>query len=115
MQPAWQIAKQWFEKHIPEQPFSEAVVDCLKDGVVYSSPEIFICGQEVLWDGESVYMSSRPNAWHVYMAASSGHANPVRAFMQTATKPHRWVLWRRRNEDRLRVFDWGTLARKVGL
>jgi hypothetical protein len=115
VQPAWQIAKQWHEKYIPEQPFSEAVLNCFKEGLLYSSPEIFLCAREVLWDGETAYMSNRPNAWFVHMAASSGHANPVKAFMQAATKPHRWVLWHRRNEERLRVFNWESLARKVGL
>lgn len=114
-QPAWKIAKQWHEKYIPDSSFADEVIRYLKNGVVYSTPEIFVCGQEVLWDGKAVYMSERPNAWFVYMAAASGHVNPVREFMRVATRPHTWALWHRRNEDRVRVFRWESLAGKVGL
>ena len=115
MQPAWQIAKQWHEKHIPEQPFQDAVVHFLREGLVHSSPEIFLCAQEVHWDGKAVDVDKEPNAWFVYMAASSGHANPVREFMRVATRPQKWALWHRRNENQTRVFAWDALARKVSL
>jgi len=114
-QPAWKIAKQWHEKYIPNFPFAEAVVHYLKEGIVYSSPEIFVCGREVLWDGSEVSVSKHPNAWFVYMAASSNHSNPVREFMRVAPRAHEWAVWHRRNEARARVFNWASLAERVGL
>lgn len=60
-------------------------------------------------------MNKEPNAWFVYLAAASEHANPVREFMRVATRPREWALWHRRNESRIRAFKWESLGRKVGL
>ena len=74
-----------------------------------------MCAKEVHWDGKAVDMNKEANAWFVYMAASENHSNPVREFMRLATRPHKWALWSRHNESRVRAFAWDALSRKVNL
>jgi hypothetical protein len=60
-------------------------------------------------------MTLPPNAWFVELAASIGHANPVREFMRVASRPHTWALWNRRNSFEPHAYPWTKLARRVGL
>jgi hypothetical protein len=112
---ALQIARDWHRRFIPTEDFASVVTDYLKEGVVYSSPQVFVCGRECFWDGEDYHMDKTPNAWFVYMAAAVDQTSPVREFMRVANRPHKWALWCRRNDGRVRAYDWETLAGKVGL
>jgi hypothetical protein len=112
---ALQIARDWHLRFIPTEDFASVITDHLKKGLVYSSPQVFICGRECFWDGEDYHMDKTPNAWFVQMAAATGHTNPVREFMRVASRPQHYALWCRRNDGRVRAFAWETLARKVNL
>jgi hypothetical protein len=83
--------------------------------LVYSTDEVFLLAHETHWDGESCDDDQEPNAWFVPLAASAGHANPVREFMRVASRPQQWALWCRHNSFEIRAYDWRKLARKVGL
>lgn len=113
---AWQIAKQWHDDNITQIDFNQALGWYFNNGLVHSTPHVFLMGGEVYWDAESREVrNDAPNAWFVYLAASAGCANPTREFMRIAPRPHQWVLWCRHNSFETRAYDWNKLAKKVRL
>jgi hypothetical protein len=111
---ALQIARDWHRKYVPERTFEIALEYYLLHGLVHVTPEIFLCAEELHWDGEKAIMDRTPNAWFVYMAAATGTENPVREMVRVAPRPQPFVLWSRHNNG-LRVHRHEHLARKVGL
>jgi uncharacterized membrane-anchored protein len=111
----WQRAKQWHDNHVTTESFEETLGWHLTHGLVYSTPEVFLLARECRWDGEEMHDDGEHNAWFVELAASAGHANPVREFMRVASRPQQWALWCRHNQFEIRAYDWRKLARKVGL
>jgi hypothetical protein len=111
----WQKAKQWHDEHVTDETFEETLGWHLSNGLVHSTPEVFLLAHETHWDGEECDDDQEPNAWFVELAASTGHANPVREFMRVASRPQQWALWCRHNTFEIKPHDWGKLARKVGL
>ena len=111
----WQRAKQWHDDHVTDETFEETLGWHLTHGLVYSTPEVFLLARECRWDGTEVHDDGEHNAWFVELAASAGHANPVREFMRVASRPHKWALWFRHNQFTIRAYDWRKLARKVRL
>ena len=111
----WQRAKQWWDEHVAQETFEEALGRNLSSGLVYSTPEVFLLAREVHWDAEreEITNEGERNAWFVELAAA-GHANPVREFMRVASRPHKWALWCRHGSFRIRAHDWTTLSKKVG-
>jgi hypothetical protein len=113
----WQKAKQWWDDHLTDETFEEVLGWHLSQGLVYSTPEVFLLARQVYWDAEERQMHAdrEPNAWFVELAAATGCANPVREFMRVAPRPHQWALWCRHNNFTIKPHAWGQLARKVGL
>lgn len=114
---ALQKAKAWQEKHSPH-PFDKVLVWYLRNGVVWNQPDAFMLAIEAHWDEdtEQIISGREPNAWFVELAATSGKCRSVLAEMlRVAPHPHQWAVWHRRNEPRLRAFDWNKLLRKAGL
>jgi hypothetical protein len=111
----WQRAKQWHESNVTDETFEETLGWHLTHGLVYSTPEVFLLARECRWDGEEMHDDGEHNAWFVELAASAGHANPVREFMRVASRPQQWALWCRHNTFEIKAHDWAKLARKVGL
>ena len=111
----WQRAKQWHDSNVTTETFEETLGWHLTNGLVYSTPEVFLLARECRWDGEEMHDDGEHNAWFVELAASAGHANPVREFMRVASRPQQWALWCRHNQFEIRAYDWRKLARKVGL
>jgi|688.fasta_scaffold1402096_1 hypothetical protein len=111
---ALQIARDWHRKYVPERTFEIALEYYLLHGLVHVTPEIFLCAEELHWDGEKAIMDKSPNAWFVYMAAATGTENPVREMVRVAPRPQPFVVWSRNNNG-LRVYRHEHLARKVGL
>jgi hypothetical protein len=111
----WQRAKAWHDNHVTDETFEETLGWHLTHGLVYSTPEVFLLARECRWDGTEVHDDGEHNAWFVELAASAGHANPVREFMRVASRPHKWALWFRHNQFTIRAYDWRKLARKVRL
>jgi uncharacterized membrane-anchored protein len=113
----WQRAKAWHDDHVTDETFEETLGWYLTHGLVYSTPEVFLLARQVYWDAEAEEMHDdrEPNAWFVELAASAGHANPVREFMRVASRPQQYALWCRHNQFEIRAYDWRKLARKVGL
>ncbi len=111
----WQRAKAWHDNHVADESFEETLGWHLSNGLVYSTPEVFLLARECRWDGEEMHDDGEHNAWFVELAASAGHGNPVREFMRVASRPQQWALWCRHNQFEIRAYDWRKLARKVGL
>jgi len=113
----WQLAKQWHDEHVTDESFEETLGWYLTNGLVYSTPAVFLLARQVCWDAETEEMhdDGEPNAWFVELAASSGHANPVREFMRVANRPQQWALWCRHNSFEIKAHDWAKLAKKVRL
>jgi uncharacterized membrane-anchored protein len=111
----WQKAKAWHDSNVTTETFEETLGWHLTNGLVYSTPEVFLLARECRWDGEEMHDDGEHNAWFVELAASAGHANPVREFMHVASRPQQWALWCRHNQFEIRAYDWRKLARKVGL
>lgn len=114
---AWEKAAKWHEQYIPDTNFAVAVAENFRrpNGFVYSVGPTFIMGQEVYWDEEHkvAIEDKEPNAWFVELAAMLGGGEPFLRFMQVAPYPHRWVLWQRRNDGRLRARLWHDLITKL--
>jgi hypothetical protein len=93
------------EHGITPQQWHDKIQQVLSGGAyVVITPEEFLVVEQTEHHGEPAYF--------VYMAAG-GIGNVVRRFMRfVPARP--WVLWHRRNEKRLRVFRWETLAKKAG-
>jgi hypothetical protein len=113
---SWQRAKQWWDNHSTNETFEETLGWHLTNGLIYSTPQIFLLARETHWDGAEANDDAGPhNAWFVELAASADHANPVREFLRVASRPQQWALWCRHNSFEVRAYDWNKLARKVGL
>jgi hypothetical protein len=111
----WQRAKQWHESNVTDESFEETLGWHLTHGLVYSTPEVFLLARECRWDGEEMHDDGEHNAWFVELAASAGHANPVREFMRAASRPQQWALWCRHNSFEIKAHDWAKLSKKVRL
>ena len=111
---ALQIAREWHRKYVPERSFEIALEYYLLHGLVHVTPEVFLCAEELHWNGEKAIMDKEPNAWFVYMAAATGGNNAVREMVRVAPRPQPFVIWSRNNNG-LRVYRHEHLARKVGL
>ena len=111
---AWQRAKQWHDKHVTTETFEETLGWHLTNGLVHSTPQVFLLAREVYWDGQEMHDEGKRNAWFVELAAAVGHANPVREFMRVASRPQQWALWCRHNSFEIKAHDWAKLAKKVG-
>lgn len=113
----WQLAKQWHDDNVSTETFEENLGWHMSCGVVYSSPDAFIMGREVCWDEErqeiSIDESAEKNAWFVELAAVLDGADAFGRFAAMAPRPHKWVLWCRRGEMRVRSFPWSKLNMKV--
>ena len=112
----WQRAKQWQDDHIATETFEETLGWHLSNGLVYSTPQVFLLAREVHWDAEQKEMrdEGERNAWFVELAASAGHANPIREFMRVASRPQQWALWCRHNSFEIKAHNWAKLSKKVG-
>ena len=112
----WQRAKQWHDEHVTEETFEETLGWHLTNGLVYSTPQVFLLAREVHWDAEQKEMrdEGERNAWFVELAAAVGCANPVWHFMRVASRPQRWALWCRHNSFEIKAHDWAKLSKKVG-
>ena len=111
----WQKAKAWWDENTTDETFEETLGWHLTNGLIYSTPQVFLLARECRWDGAEVCDDGEANAWFVELAASVGHANPVREVMRVASRPQRWALWCRHNSFEIKAHDWAKLARKVGL
>jgi hypothetical protein len=114
----WQIARTWQLENSTES-FEEIFNNHLHGGLIYSTPDVFLLARECCYDPTTneiiMDTSLPPNAWFVELAASVGHANPVREFLRVATRPLEWALWCRHNSYRLHAYKWTALAKKVRL
>jgi hypothetical protein len=110
----WELAAQWQQKHSPVS-FEQVLGWHLSRGYVWSTPDVFMVAREECYDAATgEFCVGEPNCWFVELAA--GRAGlPVREFMRVAPYPHRWVAWCRRNEPRVKAFEWGKLSKKVRL
>lgn len=111
----WQQAKAWWDNNTTDETFEQTLGWHLTNGLIYSTPQVFLLARECRWDGTEVHDDGEPNAWFVELAAAVGHANPVREFMRVASRPQQWALWCRHNSFEVRAYDWNKLSRKVGL
>lgn len=111
----WQKAKAWWDENTTDETFEQTLGWHLTNGLIYSTPQVFLLARECRWDGAEVCDDGEPNAWFVELAASAGCTNPVREFMRVASRPQRWALWCRHNSFEVRAYDWNKLARKAGL
>ena len=111
---AFQIARQWHRKYVPETPFEHAVVYYIDNGLFHATPHVFIAAEQCHWDGEEISMNKDFNAWFVYMAAATEGQSPIREMVRVAPNPQEWVVWSRNNSG-LRAYRYEHLARKVGL
>jgi len=111
----WQKAKQWQEGNDATATFEELLGWHLSNGLVHATPEVLVLMSEVRWNAEEQrFEKGKPNCWFVRLAASVGHANPVREFMRVATRPQQYAAWFRRGGFEPRVYDWNKLTKKVG-
>jgi hypothetical protein len=102
----WQKAHQWYDEHFPGQNFGLALAANIArpNGFVVSFDDVFIMGQEVHWDAAAGGIAEgEPNAWFVELAAVADGANAHQRFLSTASKPHKYVLWQRRNDGHIRA------------
>lgn len=106
----------WQREHTTE-PFEDLLGWHLRHGLVHSTPSVFLIAHEAYYDPaiNTMTYDLPPNAWFVELAASVGHANPVREFMRVATRPQEWAIWHRRNSFQPHAYPWAKLARRVGL
>ena len=111
----WQRAKAWHDANVTDESFEETLGWHLTHGLVYSTPEVFLLARECRWDGEEMHDDGEHNAWFVELAASAGHANPIREFLRVASRPQRWALWCRHNSFEIKAHDWAKLSKKVRL
>jgi hypothetical protein len=112
---AWQKAKQWQEDNDATATFEELLGWHLSHGLVHATPQVFLLASEVRWNTEEErFEDGEPNCWFVRLAASAGHANPVREFMRVASRPQQYAAWCRRGSFEPRIYDWNKLITKVG-
>jgi hypothetical protein len=111
----WQRAKEWHDSNVTTETFEETLGWHLSNGLVYSTPQVFLLAHECHWNGAEDSYEGEHNAWFVELAAAVGHANPIREFLRVASRPHKWALWCRHNNFEIKAHDWAKLARKVGL
>jgi hypothetical protein len=127
---AWEIARQWQAENCMT-PFEERLGWHLSCGLVYSTKDCFLLASEVTWDQElkaivesreSRVEGQKPNAWFVELAVSApqlsgfrSQVSPIRQFLQVASRPHEWVLFRRDNGFKIHTYRWSHLARRVRL
>jgi hypothetical protein len=111
----WQLAKQWHDESVTEETFEETLGWHLTNGLVYSTPQVFLLARETHWDGAEANDDAGPhNAWFVELAAAVGCANPIREFMRVASRPQQWALWCRHNSFEIKAHDWAKLSKHVG-
>lgn len=112
----WQRAKAWHDSNVTTETFEETLGWHLSNGLVYSTPQVFLLARQTHWDGAEVNDDAGDhNAWFVELASAVGHANPVREFMRVASRPQKWALWCRHNSFEFKAHDWAKLAKKVRL
>jgi hypothetical protein len=112
----WERARNWHDDNTTES-FESLLAWHMAHGLVFNTPEVFLLAHEVRYspDTNTMTYDLPPNAWFVELAASVGHANPVREFMRVATRPQEWAIWHRRNSFEPHAYLWSKLARRVGL
>ncbi len=114
----WQRAKAWHDDNVTTETFEETLGWHLSNGLVYSTPQVFLLAREVYWDADRQEVNDERadvNAWFVELAACAGDTNPVRECMRVASRPQRWALWCRHNSFEIKAHDWAQLAKKVRL
>jgi len=106
----------WQREHTAE-PFEELLAWHLRNGLVHSTPEVFLLAHETHYSPETNTMTYDlpPNTWFVPLAAATAHANPIAEFLRVATRPHAWAAWCRHNAERIHAYPWSKLAARVGL
>jgi len=113
MQP-WQIARQIYESNSTD-PFELLLGSYLAQGILHSSPEIFILARPVHYQATEI---QAPDAWFVHLAASApAQRNSIREFMRMMPFPLPYVLWQRslgRPGQHFHAYPWDQLARRVG-
>jgi hypothetical protein len=116
LRPAWQLAKQWQFENIANESFEEAVAWHLSNGVVFSTPNIFMLAHEGYYNTEVNQISNtKPfNAWFIQLAAATSHHNPFHEMMKIAPHPHQWIAFHRRNSFEPHAYLWSRFATKVG-
>ena len=111
----WQKAQQWQDNHDATTDFWTLLGEHLSAGYVWSSPKVFLLASETRWNAEEqTFEQGDPNCWFVRLAASAGHASPVREFLRVAPKPHQYAGWCRHGSREPRVYLWEKLIKKTG-
>lgn len=114
---AWQLADRWLKTYSTET-IEQTLNRYFADGLMHVTPDVFLLAKEVCWDDKNkrINFDDTPaNAWFVELAASRMPTGAIREFMRVAPRSHKWCLWRRRNEERVRCFEWDKLKQKVRL
>lgn len=112
---AWQLADKWLKQYSTEtmgQVFSRY----FSGGLVHVTPDVFLLAHEVHWDDSKQQIqfdNENTTAWFVELAASRMPHGAIREFMRIAPRRQKWCLWKRRNEERIRSFEWDKLEQKV--
>jgi hypothetical protein len=111
----WQLAKQWQDEHDATTDFWTLLGEHLSSGLVWSSAKTFMLASETRWNSEEqTFEGGEPNCWFVRLAASAGHATPVREFLRVAPHAMQYVAWCRRGSFEPRVYLWEKLIQKTG-
>lgn len=83
---------------------------------MHITPDVFLLAHEVHWDDDKKQINfdnASANSWFVELAASRMPTGAICEFMRVAPRSHKWCLWKRRNEERVRRFEWEKLEQKV--
>jgi hypothetical protein len=114
---AYEIAEEWQKKY-GEGTLQERIEWNQKFGLVFITPKIFILANEVYYNIEEEDLdmtSANPNAWFIELAASSNPMTPIKEIMRALPSKQEFVIWVKRNVNKLHAYKWDKLARKVGL
>ena len=106
----WEKAAQWQQDYCPDERLIEAISDCVANGLVYSSSDLFLLAWEAHWnEQEQRITAGAPNAWVCKLAA--GH-DVIRAGMRVAPHGHKFLVWQRNNDGRWRAHRWDKLSKR---
>ena len=95
--------------------FTTDLARYLSRGFVYSGDEAFIMARPMekvdlhRWS-DWRYQTSNPDTWFVFLAAGKNRLN---RFQELAPYSLEHIAWHRREDGRMRVYDWNNFKRKI--
>jgi hypothetical protein len=102
-----QIAKEWYEKNLPEGALAGVILRCFFAGNIIRRHDFLLMAETCWTDGKTIQMDRNPhNCWWIHFWTSEKPMSSYELCLE-APYPLEWVAFKRRGK--IKILQWKKL------